>query len=147
MKFRTLLLLGFTALTATLSGCIIETTSSGGSSANCAENQYFNVRWGVEQSLGVNFTCVATPASHVVLSTNAGTLLDVGANCQDGRTCSDGTPCNWAGSTFDGLAVGTRVVSASLISDIDGSLLSSSDAPQIAIQRCTSVELGFLFPI
>ena len=145
-NFRTRLLLGFTILAGLLSGCVIETTT-GGPSGNCAESQYFNVRWAVESAANT-LTCSATPPSHIMLSTNAGTVLEVGHDCVDGRTCADGTPCNWAGSTVGGIAAGTTAVTASLISDTDGSLLSSVPmAPPVAIRACTAVELAFVFPL
>lgn len=147
MKFGTLLLLGFTVLAGSLSGCIIETTSSGpGTGTSCLENQFFNVHWAVEQSFNVNLSCQATPPSRVVLSTNTGGLLAVGQECSESLACSDGTPCNWRGSTVDGIAEGTFVTTATLQSS-DGVVLDSIQAVEAAILRCTRVELNFIFEL
>lgn len=147
MKFRTLLLLGFTALAGTLSGCIIETTS-GNNSASCRDNQYFNVRWEVDNgSLATMFPCELTPNSHIELTTNTGTLLAVGEQCVPNGVCSDGSPCNWAGSTVGDVPVGTYAVLATLLSDVNGAVLSSATPPPLAIARCTSVDLSFQFPL
>ena len=145
-NFRTQLLLGFTVLAGALSGCIIETTSGGHPSGTCLENQFFNVRWEIDNG-STMFSCAAAPAASVRLSTTNGQILAVGRDCLDGRTCADGTPCNFSGSTDSGIPAGTIVAGASLISDTNGALLSSSEAPRLAIGACSAVELGFEFPI
>jgi hypothetical protein len=146
-RFRTLLLLGFTALAGLSSGCIIETTSTPNNNG-CLDSQYFNVKWEVDDgTLASMFSCGATPPSHVLLTTNTGIVLDVGRACQDGGLCSDGSPCNWSGSTNGGIPVGTSVILARLISDLDGMLLSSAPGPNVVIAPCTPVELGFQFPL
>lgn len=145
--FRTLLLLGFTALAVSSSGCIIETTTD--AKPSCQEDQYFNVTWEVDQGpSAISLFCGETPPSHVTLVTNSNAELAVGAACQDGALCTDGvTICNWAGSTNGNIPVGTAVTLAKLISNVDGSLLSSAVAVQVPIAACRPVELSFLFNI
>lgn len=140
---RTLLLLGITlAPLAALSGCIIDTSDNG---VHCADNQFFSVQWEVDTGTGTPMLlCAQTPPSYVELETNTGLFLDVVG------TCVDGTLYNWRGSSIAGLAVGTRVIGADLVSSVDGRTLSGIAVPpsaQLPIGSCSQVLHTFEFPI
>ena len=80
--FRTLLLLGFTALTVSLSGCFVETTHDRGGGPECAAYQYFQVYWSVDNgNPNAPLLCGQVPPSHVELVTNNGTY-QVGVECR-----------------------------------------------------------------
>jgi hypothetical protein len=163
-NFRTLLLLGLTALT---SGCIVETTSSGpgyGSPA-CLDSQFFDVDWGADHGPGtIPLTCADLSAmgSSVRLTTTAAPPFDTlrpqfFLDCRDGvgRVCSDGSPCNSQGTTAAGVPAGTEVVMAELV-DVAGNMLSTADGPTgcglggvsgCALPSCHSLILGFPFTL
>jgi hypothetical protein len=143
-NFRTLLLLGFTALAGMLSGCIVETSNGPGpGNGACLTNQYFAVQWEVDTGNGVPLTCGQSPDATVVLTTNASTFMDVG------RSCQDGTRYNWTGIT-NPVAAGTIAVAATLFAADGVTPLSSVTVPpslQVAIPNCNSVLLTFEFPL
>lgn len=148
-NFRTLLLLGFTGLALTLSGCFVETTSNNGGGAACGTNQYFQVYWSADNGPGTNpLYCDQVPASHVELLTNTGTYR-VGIECR---------ATNYMNFTFDfvgstnNVPVGTYVITANLVDNVTSQVISSSNAdPQYyatySIQACRRLELGYLFSL
>jgi hypothetical protein len=142
--FRTLLLLGFTGLSALVSGCIIETSSSG-PSATCADYQYFTVEWEVDRgSVATMLPCSLTPPSTVEVTTNTGLVLSLLT-----PTCDDRQFYNWRSTTGSGLAVGTTLVAADLVADT-GDLLSFADVPpnkQFPIASCAPASLSIQFPL
>jgi hypothetical protein len=154
-KFRTLLLLGLTAFAASLSGCILETSSGSGgyggpSGGTCLDSQYFVVQWEVDN--GTNTTPLACDqiSAHVELTLNTvpATILTIPV-----QTCDNRLLYNFAGYSNTRLAVGTAVVSASLISDSSataGTVLSTAGIPpnlQYPIVACTSTVVSFQFPL
>jgi hypothetical protein len=146
-RSRTLLLLGVTALAGTLSGCIIE--SSGSSCPDLPEQRYFAVQWEIDNGTGTPMLlCSETPPSHVELTTStSSTPLVVG---QQQCSTTSGVLYNWSGVTQSGLPTGTVVVTARLISDSDGRVLSTADVPpsaQIPIRACQGVAHTFEFPL
>lgn len=145
--FRTLLLLGFTALTASLSGCIVETTHDRGDGPQCAPYQYFQVYWSVDTgNPNAPLLCDQVPPSHVELLTNNGTY-QVGVGCR--ATPYMGFVFDFLGSTNSGIPVGTYVTSANLVSDANGAVLSTAPGSggQYSIPACNSVILSFLFSL
>ena len=145
--FRTHLLLGFTALVASLSGCILETSSGGGGGNSCAENRFFEVYWSVDDAAGT-FICTDPPAdrSHVELDTSTGTY-SVGVECRATRYM--GFIFDFAGSTVSGIPTGTYVTTANLV--LDGSTTVISHAPgagaAFAMPACDSVTVAYPFGI
>jgi hypothetical protein len=151
--FRTLLLLGFTALVASLSGCILETTSGpGGNASGCSTERYFQVYWSIDNGPATTpLTCTQAPASHVELDTSTGTYA-VGQECRATRYM--GFVFDFVGSTVDGLPAGTYVTAANLISDGDafavrGTVLSTAPGagPTYAIGSCTSTIVAYPFSL
>jgi hypothetical protein len=149
-KSRTGLLLGFTAvmMTATLSGCFIETSSGSTPRPTCSENRYFQVYWSVAESASTSpYTCSQTPAfSSVRLSTNNG-AFDVGKECR--ATNYMGFVFDWAGSSVDGIPVGTYVIKADLIATDGVTSLSEAPSPgtQYQIPSCDPLTLAFTFDL
>lgn len=147
--FRTLLLLGFTALTASLSGCFVETTHDRGG-PRCAVDQYFQVYWSIDNgNANAPLACGQEPSSHVELVTSTGDY-PVGKECRP--TTYMGYGYNFAGSTYDGVPVGTYVITAKLVSDINGALLSEftldpSDYGTYPISPCAPMTHAFAFSL
>ena len=155
-QLGTLWLIGFMATVATAAGCIDTGPSHrrGGNGSSCVDYQYFTVQWGIDHGPGtVPLTCnqISAMGSHVELTTNVAppdaTLIpSYNLYCQDGATCSDGSPCNMSADTVSGLPVGTFVTEADLIGG-DGSVLSSSpgQGPQYDITDCDGWVLPYTF--
>ncbi len=153
--FRTHMLLGFTVLAGALSGCIVETTTGGGSSSGaCLDNQYFTVEWGVDHGPGtVPLTCSALSAAgwSVVLTTNAAAPYttmpaEYNVSCVDGLLCG-GLPCNAAGSTGSGVPAGTEVITAAMV-DTSGNVVNTADArPGYPLPRCNRLIVGYTFVV
>lgn len=148
-KLRTGLLLVFTAMTAgaSLSGCIIETTS-GPPTTSCADSRYYEVYWNVAADMNSpNYTCPQTPAySHVQLETSTGIYV-VGKECR--LTPYMGFEFDWAGSTNSGIPAGSYVIAADLIA-ADG-VTSLSYAPgagsQYKVPNCAPMTVAFQFDL
>jgi hypothetical protein len=144
---RTLLLLGFTVLTGSLSGCFVETTHDR-AGPGCAVDQYFQVYWSVEDLNGP-FPCGDDPPSYVRLVTNHGNY-EVGKQCR--LTKYMGFVFDFAGSTLDGIPVGTYVIRAELVSDPDGTVLSKSIQDpggyrDYSIAACSPMTHAFAFAL
>lgn len=147
-KFRTLLLLGFTALAASLSGCFVETTSGNGSDASCASERYFEVRWLVDNGVGTApQACAALPPVSVGLVLNSGVSYAIPGSCNDTYTY------NYDGVTQAGVPTGSYVTSFDLLRSDTGAVLSrggtwtgpSADNP--AMPSCSHVTLTYEFPL
>ena len=145
--FRTLLLLGFTALGSGLGGCVVETTSDHGGT-NCAANRYFNLVWLADNGVGTaRQPCAATPNLSVELILGSGTTYIV-----DGL-CDDSYNYNWSCVTAAGVAVGDWVASFRLLRTDNRAELSpggtfpgpSTSNP--AMPACASVALTYEFPL
>lgn len=146
--FRTLLLLGFTGLVTSSAGCILETTS-GGNASNCSIERYFQVYWSIDNGAGTTpLTCAQPPAptSHVELVTNNGPYV-VGKECAATQYMT--FVFDWRGSTVDGIAAGTYVTTANLVSDTDNSVLSSAPGagPAYALQSCAPTIVAYPFSL
>jgi len=142
-RLVTLLLSGLTVAVLSLSGCIIDATNT--DSASCVDSRHFEVSWEVDTGDGTPMLlCSQTPSSYVRLTTNFSQQLRV-----DG-SCADGTLYNWFGLSVGGLATGTTVVRAELISNADGRQLSVVDVPpsyRVAIGSCSAAAHTFEFPL
>ena len=159
-QLGTLWLIGFMATVISAAGCLDTVhdhgRGGGGGGSACADYQYFTVQWGIDHGQGtLALTCaqIGPMASHVELTTNAVAPDDVlipsyNIYCQDGATCSDGSPCNMFADTVSGLPVGTFATMANLIGN-DGSLLSSAlgQGADNGIKSCDGVVLPFTFGI
>ncbi len=155
-QLGTLWLIGFmAAVAAPAAGCGGDGHVHGGNGAACADYQYFTVQWGIDHGPGtVPLTCdqIAAMASHVELTTGGpapGVLIpSYNLYCQDGATCSDGSPCNMSADTASGLPVGTYVTTATLVGT-DNSELSSSagQGPAYGITACAGYVLPYIFAI
>ena len=155
-KFRTLLLLGLTAFAAaSLSGCILETSSGSGGyggppSGSCLDNQYFVVQWEVDNGANTTPLACAQISAHVELTLNTvpASVLTIPA-----QSCDNRQLYNFVGASNTQITVGTAVTSASLISDSSataGSVLSTAAVPpnlQAPIVACTSTVVSFQFPL
>jgi hypothetical protein len=121
-----------------------------GSPTVCEPNQAFGVEWEVDTGGAnpVSFTCAQTPPSHVEVFTNANQFLPVS---NDPADCDDREPYNWYGTTQGNIPVGTVILGADLISDVDGTtVLSTLDVPlsaQVPISPCAPVYHQFQFPV
>jgi len=150
---RTLLLFGFILTLGTGAGCIIETTGDGGGSGygpgpgggGCLDSQYFVVEWEVDNGVGTSsLACAQAPASHVEVTMNTGGAAMALGNV----SCDDRYAYNWVGATASSVPVGTAVVRADLVSDADGTSLSSAVVPtgqEVPIAACTGATLKFQF--
>lgn len=146
--FRTLLLLGFTALSVSLSGCILETTSDGKSSGSCLNLQYFEVDWLVDNGDNTaRLPCGTTPNTSVELILRSGTTYVI-----DG-VCTEAYHYNWSGVTQAGVAAGDYVTSFRLLRTDNGAELSPGGllpgpSPQNpSIPACANVVLTYEFPL
>jgi hypothetical protein len=118
-----------------------------GSPAVCLPNQAFGVEWEVDTGNRVPLTCATTPLSHVEVVTNANQILVVSNLAED---CDDREFYNWFGFTQGQIPVGTTIVAADLVSDVDDTLLSTLDVPpvaQVAIGNCVPAYYTFEFPL
>jgi hypothetical protein len=148
-KLRTGLLLVFTAMTgaASLSGCIVETTS-GGPKANCADERFFQVYWSVAANPASDpYTCTQTPSfTEVQLDTSTGTYR-VGRECR--ATSYMNFVFDWRGSSVTAIPTGTYVTEAHLIGP-DG-VTSLSAAPgagsQYQMPSCAPMEIAYVFDL
>ena len=151
-KSRTGLLLGFTAvmMTASLSGCFVETSSGNPPppTTTCAENRYFQVYWSVAANASApNYTCNQFPDfSSVRLLTNNGSF-EIGKECRLTRYM--GLDFDWAGSSNDGIPAGTYVISADLMAPDGITSLSAAPGPgsQYQIPSCDSLTTAFVFDL
>lgn len=147
-KLRTGLLLIFTAMTAgaSLSGCIIETTS-GPPKATCAESRYFQVYWSVAANASSEpYTCSQTPPfAQVELDTNNGTY-SVTKACQ--ATNYMGFLFDFSGTSASGVPTGTYITEAHLVGN-DGSSLSIAPGAgsQYQVPSCAPMEVAFVFDL
>lgn len=108
------------------------------SQAGCLYGQFFTVEWYVDNGPGTSpLACRFVPASHVELLVNTQpeqTLSITGL-------CTDGSPYNFEGSSSGKIPAGTMPTSASLVSDVDGGVLSVDNIPvseQVPIPPCQS---------
>jgi|GEM_PF-6268237 len=145
--FRTLLLLGFTALASGLGGCVVETTSDQGGSS-CAASRYFDLVWFADNGVGTaRQPCAATPNTSVELVLGSGTTYIV-----DGF-CDDSLNYNWRGSTPGGLPIGDYVASFRLLRTDTRAELSRGDtfpgpsSANPAMPACGFVALTYEFPL
>jgi hypothetical protein len=148
-----LLVLG---LTASLLGCgILDAVATGSEDPHqsdqvgCLDGQFFMVEWYVDNGTGtVPLACVVVPASHVefVVNTSPKRVLTVIR-----QSCSDGSPpYNFAALSNGQIPAGAAPTSASLISDIDGNVLSTETIPlsqQVPIPSCSWTEAMFHFSL
>lgn len=149
-KLRTGLLLGFTAMLAmaTLSGCIVETTS--GPKGNCADNRYFQVYWSIALDANTQpWACnqAGSPQfSEVRLTTNTGTYR-VGRECRLTRYMD--YDFDYAGSTASGIPAGTYVISADLYGPDGATILSSASGAgaNYAVGSCDTLTVAFAFEL
>lgn len=149
-KLRTGLLLGFTAMMAmaSLSGCIIETTS--GPKVNCADERYFQVYWSVALDANTQpWACnqAGSPAfSEVRLNTNNGTF-PVGRECR--LTNYMNFRFDYAGSTQSAIPAGTYVISADLIGADGVTPLSSASGAgtNYTVGSCDPLTVAFAFEL
>lgn len=141
--FRTLLLLVFTGLAASLAGCIVETRDS--DRDTCRDNQYFQVYWSVDDAVGPLGCRPPAFDAHVELVTNTGVTYPVGKECA--ATPYMGFVFDFRGST-NNVPAGTYVVTANLVSDTTQAVLSTTGpvgTSQYAIPACNSVILAYPF--
>lgn len=147
-KLRTGLLLIFTAMTAgaSLSGCIIETTS-GPPKNTCAESRYFRVYWSVAPNPDSDpYSCTQTPPfAQVELDTNNGTFAVT-------KACQPATYMNFlfdfSGTTSAGVPTGTYINEAHLVGT-DGSSLSIAPGAgsQYQVPSCAPMEVAYVFDL
>jgi hypothetical protein len=115
-KLRTGLLLVFTAMTAgaSLSGCLIETTS-GPPQSTCAEKRFYEVYWNVAADMNSpNYTCPQTPAFSACRVGHHDGDLRGGQNSAVSHQYM-GFELDWAGSTDSGIPAASSVAAAHLI--------------------------------
>jgi len=154
-KLRTGLLLVFTAtaMAASLSGCIIETTSGGPGPNACAKKRYIEVAWSVAADANSpNYTCAQTPPfSAVRLLTNNGSF-EVGKQCE--VTNYMNMLFDWDGSTADStmddrMVEGTYIISADLMAPDGITSLSPAPGPgsQFQVQSCAPLTAAFIFDL
>jgi hypothetical protein len=148
IRFRTLLLLGFTALTASLSGCFVETTSGNGGSS-CSTQRYFEVQWLADNGVGTApLTC-----GSLSFGTSVGLVLGSGVSYVVDGACNDQYKYNFDGYTQAGVGTGDYVSSFSLLRTdthaviSPGGTLPGPSVQNPAMPSCSSVVLTYEFPL
>jgi hypothetical protein len=125
-KIRTLVFLGFTAAAASLSGCIIDGSSSPPPDS-CAASRYIVFDWTMtEQATGLPLGCADVPARSVRLYVGA-TPYDFACSAQQGLTTS--------------IPSGTYTLDAQLIGP-DGLIKSDTGPASWTVPRCDFLDLG-----
>src|ERR1041384_3078491 len=118
-KIHTLVFLGFTALVASMTGCIVDNTRN----TSCANP--IVISWSIDDNLGSAISCPGAGASTVRV-TAAGVVSDF--------------PCDaYAGTTFD-VPGGTYPVDVQLLAS-NGAVLSEASASW-SIPSCGGRDLG-----
>jgi len=119
-------------------GLLDQGDDAGQGQQDCLDGQFFTVQAAVNRGPGTPaLMCVEMAPSHIqlTLSSSPASPIPVG-----GQACTDGGPYNVHGMTAGGIAKGTTVTKADLLSNADGTVLATQvflTDQQVKMNSCT----------